>query len=79
MVLKKGWRERFAESVNKELTSYSKERPGAAKRDIIMGMKDAVYLLGVAINPNEYKWAPGFVKFCEELGIDFSVLRKLRG
>jgi hypothetical protein len=71
MKIKRKWQERFAESINKEQAAYKKEGDNFENRWILTGMKDTIYLLGAAINKEEYSWASGFQKFCKELGVNF--------
>ena len=49
---------------------YKKESDfaGLDKKWIMVGIKDTLYLLGESIN-EEYKWANGWRKFCEDMGI----------
>ncbi len=70
MHTKKDWQKRFGESIKKEIAQYSKEDATQEDRWVLLGIKDTIYLLGEAINKDEYSFAIGFLKFCEELGID---------
>lgn len=70
MKIKRGWQKRFADVINRDLRAYEKEGLSEQNRWIICGMKDTIYLLGESLN-QDYRFANGFRKFCEEMGIDF--------
>lgn len=70
MHIKKDWQKRFGEAIKKEIANYAKEGATQDERWILVGIKDTLYLLGEAINKEEYSYANGFLKFCEELGVD---------
>lgn len=65
--------EKFGQLIQKEINAYKKEGDTEENRRFVTGIKDAVYLLGVAINEKEYSWANGFEKFCKRLNINFDL------
>ena len=75
MKIKRDWQKRFADLINKELNAYKREDNNPNNLWIKVGVKDTIYLLGEAMNPN-YKWANGFREFCKEIGIDFNLIER---
>ena len=69
MKLKHSWRKRFADSINKELSSNAREPDKKSGFIRSQGVLDAVYLLGESINFEEYSYASGYRKFLDDFGI----------
>ena len=73
MILKKGWKERFAATINHEIIAinqnifYSKKE----RRKSIDSMKNVIYLMGISIDKNKYQWASGFDRFCDDMNMPF--------
>lgn len=70
MHIKRDWQKRFGEAIKKEIAQYTKEGATQDDRWVLLGIKNTIYLLGEAINKEEYSFANGFIKFCEELDIN---------
>ena len=66
---KRGWEQRFAEKINREVSAYRKEGLTEQNRWIICGIKDTIYLLGECINKDKYSFANGFQLFLKDTGI----------
>lgn len=71
MRAKRGWQKRFAKSIN-QILQNDKSCIGYK----LEALKDAVYLLGVAIDKDKYTHMGGFTEFCRELDIVFHRYKK---
>jgi len=67
--IKRDWQQRFSERLNRELEAYRREASTEMNRAILIGFKDCLYLLGEAINKEDYSFANGFERFCNDLEI----------
>lgn len=70
---------KFGQHINKELKDiqkYNEMKMGTTNEmdlGTLSGLKDAVYLLGISVDPKLNKWGSGFDKFSKDIGVDWDI------